>query len=205
MKQHQCQYCGKKFEMDSALKQHLDAKHMTAIAPKIEKVAAPSIQINSRKMKRYGTYFGVVAFIFLAGYGIFQFSGGVVANIGPVGSTHQHVDFKMYIHGKPVDFSKSQYQLRSQYVHFEAGDGDVIHKHATGVTLDFLFRTLRMSFNKDCIALDTGQRYCNDGTNTVKFYVNGNQSSLFEKYELHDLDKVLISYGNETPEQIKLQ
>jgi len=201
MKPYQCQYCGKKFDVDSALSQHVDAKHLTAIKPKIEETA--SKEISSRKVKRYGIYVGIIVFIALAGYGIFQFSGGVVANIGPVGSTHEHVDFKMFLLGQPFDFRS--YQLRSQYVHFEGGDGDVIHKHATGVTLDFFFKTLRMSFNKNCIVLDNGTRYCDDGTNTIKFYVNGNQSNLFEKYELHDLDKVLISYGNETPEQIQLQ
>ena len=44
-------------------------------------------------------------------------------NFGPLGSTHVHADFKVYILGNPIDFSLSKYQLKDQLTHVENDDG----------------------------------------------------------------------------------
>lgn len=53
--------------------------------------------------------------------------------------------------------------------------------------------------------LDTGEKYCSDATKTLKFFVNDEPKVDFISYEFSDLDRILISYGAETEEQIKLQ
>jgi len=129
----------------------------------------------------------------------------IPAGVGSIGSTHEHADFKVYINGNTIDFSQQKYQVASPYIHVEDGNGNLIHVHATGETIGFFFDTLGMKFNSTCFVLDTGEEFCNQDDRTLKFYVNDFTNNDFEKYLLKDLDQILISYGNETEEQIQSQ
>ena len=129
-------------------------------------------------------------------------------NFGPLGSTHIHADFKVYILGNPIDFSLSKYQLRDQLTHVENGDGDVIHMHATRINLGYFFETVGMKIDNDCITLDTGNKYCtHDNAKLRVFLKNGNSDweQLYypADYVMQDLDKILLTYGTENDEKIK--
>src|SRR3989338_8811613 len=102
----------------------------------------------------------------------------LLSGIGTLRSAHNHADVKVYINSKAVDFSERKYQLAARFIHFEEGIGDVIHIHATGLTLDHLFKSLGGDLINNCIVLE-GQSYCNNGDKTLKFYVNGQKSSEF--------------------------
>ncbi|MBI2558517.1 hypothetical protein HYW20_04295 [Candidatus Woesearchaeota archaeon] len=128
----------------------------------------------------------------------------VLSGIGALGSIHIHADVKAYIDGKSMDFSQKKYQLASSFIHFEDGIGDVVHVHATGMTLGHLFRSLGMDFNNNCIAAE-GQSYCNDADKTLKFYVNGQPDKEFDNKAIRDLDKYLVSYGSDNEAQIQKQ
>ncbi len=113
---------------------------------------------------------------------------------------HEHADFKVFLSGKAFDFTKAKYQDSktnplSAEAHLHDGNGDVTHKHRKGVTLGYFFNTLGVTFDNTCFVTDIGTKYCNDDTNTLKFYVNGKANDTFGKYEFSDLDKILISYG----------
>jgi len=128
------------------------------------------------------------------------------ANFGAVGSEHEHAAFKLFINNvEPIDFAQNQYQVKSRYIHFEANNGALVHRHATGVDIGFLFESFGMKFDNNCFTLDNGTSYCNDGDKTIKFYVNGVRNQMYDKYVLEDGDRILITYGNETPEQIDAQ
>ena len=124
--------------------------------------------------------------------------------IGPLASTHIHADAKVYINGNSVDFSQRKYQLATSFIHFEEGIGDVIHVHATGMTIGHLFKSLKGDLNNNCVVLE-GQSYCNENDKKLKFYVNGKPSNEFSNYIIHDLDKILVSYGNENDAEIQKQ
>lgn len=126
-------------------------------------------------------------------------------SFGAVGSAHEHAALKVYIHGKPVDFSQAKYQIRSNYIHFESNNGDIVHRHATLVDMGYLFETLRMKLTNDCFTTDDGTAYCNDGTNTLKFYVNNLPKGALNNHVLRDGDRILISYGSEDSAQISEQ
>jgi hypothetical protein len=147
---------------------------------------------------------GVVAGI---GYGVYSYAQNPprTATFGALGSTHEHASFRLFINNEVIDFSQPKYQVKSQYVHFENGDGNTIHKHATGVDIGFLFETLGIKLTSDCIILDTGIDYCNDGINTLKFFVNGVRNDMYNTYVLNDGDKILLSYGSETRELVDEQ
>ncbi len=136
------------------------------------------------------------------------------STIGILGSQHIHADWKVYINGKALDdtileplsmdMSKMDNSITSSFIHLDKGapapekTGDTLHMHATGMPLWIFFRSIGMDFNKNCLTMAGGQKFCNDGKNTLKFYVNGKSSSEWENYVFKDLDRILISYGEET-------
>ena len=128
----------------------------------------------------------------------------LLTGIGQLGSTHIHADVKVYINGNSIDFSQHKYQLATSFIHFEEGIGDVVHVHATGMTIGQLFKSLKGGLNNNCIVLEE-QSYCNENTNKLKFYVNRQPNNQFDNYVIHDLDKILVSYGNENDLGIQKQ
>ena len=121
---------------------------------------------------------------------------------GPLGSTHDHADIKIYILGKALDFTGRQYQVAHDAVHFENSDGDVIHTHATGITLGFMFEKHRMSIDDNCITLEGGRQYCSDGNAELKVFVKSISTGWDQIYSpadyiIQDLDKILVTYGTE--------
>ncbi len=128
----------------------------------------------------------------------------LMTGIGPLRSAHLHADVKVYINGQAIDFSQQKYQLKNSFIHFEEGIGDVIHTHATGLTIGHMLKSVGISFNNNCIVVD-GKNYCNEDGKKLKFYVNGQQYSEFDNYIIKDLDKYLISYGSENEEEIQKQ
>ncbi len=125
-----------------------------------------------------------------------------VSGIGRLGSTHIHADFKMYVSGNLIDFSSDRYQLRNKFVHLEDGNGNAIHIHTTGITLEKFFNTLGIKIDKDCILFD--KEYCSNGNNKLRYYINGGQISDIN-YLIKDNDQILISYGNYNEEELKKQ
>src|SRR3989344_6416941 len=140
------------------------------------------------------------------------------AKIGILDSQHIHADWKIYIDGKALDLYDKSHMERmrnnmpvSSFIHVDSGapapekTGDVIHMHAKGVPLWIFFKSIGMDFNKDCITLENKEKFCNDNNKKLKFFVNGKESNEFENYVFNDLDKILISYGDENQEEIKNQ
>lgn len=112
---------------------------------------------------------------------------------------HYHADFKVFINGNPINFNNPTYFVKSRFMHVEndvQGDsGEVLHMHASGVPLWLFFESIGMKFDNQCFALDTGEKYCNNSNNSLKFYVNGNPNKEFGDYVFEDNDKILVSYG----------
>ena len=123
---------------------------------------------------------------------------------------HIHADLKVFLDGKELDMNADKYmeggiEPEGKYIHFHTNDGQIVHMHKEGMKLSGLFSSIGMKFTKDCFVTDTKQEYCNSGSKTLKFYVNGEPNNGYENYVFRDLDRILISYGDETPEQLKIQ
>ncbi len=138
--------------------------------------------------------------------------GCLGTNVQPplLGDVHKHVDFKVYLNGQAHNFSQSQYmssenKTLSNFVHLHDMDGEVIHQHIAGVTLSEFFNSLKIKFNSTCLVLDTNESFCNNGENSLKFFVNGVANSAFGSYEFNDLDHILITYGNDNESVITEQ
>ncbi|MBI2207938.1 hypothetical protein HYU50_00415 [Candidatus Woesearchaeota archaeon] len=140
------------------------------------------------------------------------------STIGILESQHIHADWKIYINGEPLDLSDKSHMERmrnnqpvSSFIHVDSDapppekTGDILHMHATGVPLWIFFESVEMDFNKDCITLENKEKFCNDGNKKLKFFVNGKENNEFENYVFKDLDRILISYGNESQQELQKQ
>ena len=121
--------------------------------------------------------------------------------IGEVGSEHTHASMLFFVDGEQIDFTKDEYMLRSQHMHFENRDGTTIHKHATGVNLPLFLATLDIRLNSDCFMLDIAKEYCSDEAKKLTFIVNGEKTEDIYR-ELRDGDKILVNYGDESDEEL---
>ena len=62
------------------------------------------------------------------------------------------------------------------------------------MTVGNMFRGAGMTFTSQCLYTKEAD-FCNDEKNSLKFYVNGKQNDQFDNYKIHDMDKILVSYG----------
>ncbi len=120
---------------------------------------------------------------------------------------HEHADFSVYLDGKKFDFTPDKYQSSETNpldadAHLHDGVGSVTHKHRKGITLGYFFESIGMTFNGQCFITDDGTEYCNTTEKKLKMYVDGKTNSQFGTYEFTDLDKILITYGNESEFEI---
>lgn len=129
----------------------------------------------------------------------------------PLGEkVHEHADFAVYLNGKKFDFTQAKYQSSETNpldpeAHLHDGNGTVTHKHRQGVTLGYFFKSIGMEFTNECFTLDSKESFCSSSDRKLKFYVNGQPNNEFGKYEFTDLDRILISYGNESEAEITTQ
>jgi len=92
---------------------------------------------------------------------------------GPTGSAHEHGTIEVVIDGQRVDFSRQEYQVQADKFHFEGGNGQVWHTHATGVTLEWAMATLNIGVSEDTVVFEgTVYRHSDPGTD-VTVEVNG--------------------------------
>ena len=169
-------------------------------------------QRSSEKRRNTLIAIGVLAVIgIIVGYSVYLFATmtqtapGGPENAGPLGSEHSHAGILVKIFGDSFDFSAPAYQIKSSWIHFEGNDGTTVHKHATGVTLGYLFETLGLGLDDQCYEFQDGRSFCTNEDYSLRFYINGEQVNDIRDYEIQEDDKILISYGAETPEEIESQ
>lgn len=122
---------------------------------------------------------------------------------------HAHADFKVFLEGKEFNFNKTQFDVANKYIHLHLRnpDGDkVIHLEGMeNITLGIFFESLGVKFNASCFVLDTGESYCSNFEKRIRFFVNSKENFQFDFYEPRNLDRILITYGNLSDENIMKQ
>jgi len=164
---------------------------------------------SAEKRKNMLIAIGIFAIIVvIVGYSVYVFlnmtetAPGGPENAGALGSAHDHAGILVNIFGDSFDFSAPAYQIKSTWIHFEGRDAFTIHKHATGVTLGFLFDSLQLVLDDQCFVFQDGRSFCTNDDYVLQLYINGEKVSDIKDYEIAEDDKILIAYGAETPEEI---
>ena len=127
------------------------------------------------------------------------------AGAGLLDDEHEHASILVRIFGDKFYFSVPSYQIKSSWIHFEERDGNTIHRHATGVNLGYLFETLGIGIDAECFIFPDGRQFCTNDDYSLKYYINHKAVSDINNYVFEDQDRVLISYGSESQEQIEQQ
>ena len=180
-------------------------------AEKRESFAAKRSKQKRKSVLIAAGVLGVVAVI--VGYSAYSFVTsteaipGAPPGAGALGDEHEHISLLVRIFGDKFDFSLPAYQIKSSWIHFEGSDGNTVHRHASGVTMGYLFGTLGLDVTNDCFIFQDGREFCTNEDYSLKFYINRQpvEGNDFLSYVGHEEDRLLISYGNETPEQIEEQ
>ena len=147
----------------------------------------------------------VAALIAVTAYALSVYSSHITPNnpaYGVLGSAHVHAAFAVKLNGTKLDFSDNKYQVKSRFMHVENGDGNTLHRHATGVPVAEFFKSIKMNVTDSCFTNDNGTKYCSNGKQNLEFYVNGNKTKSIADYVFNDDDRILIEYGD-SPIQVK--
>ena len=147
----------------------------------------------------------VAALIAVTAYALSVYSSHITPNkpaYGILGSAHVHAAFAVKLNGTKLDFSDNKYQVKSRFMHVENGDGDTLHRHATGVPIAEFFRSIKMNVTDSCFTNDNGTKFCSNGKENLEFFVNGNRTKSIADYVFNDDDRILIVYGD-SPIQVK--
>lgn len=127
---------------------------------------------------------------------------GAPPGAGMLGNEHVHSSLLVRIFGDKFDFSGDAFQIKSDWIHFEARDGTTIHRHATGVTLGYMFDSLGITLDENCYQFPDGRQFCTDENYTLKYFINGDQVPSINEYVFADQDRILITYGDESEEEL---
>ena len=130
---------------------------------------------------------------------------GAPPGAGKLGGEHEHASLLVRIFNDKFDFAVPSYQIKSSWIHFEESDGTTIHRHASEVTLGYLFDSLNIGIDSECYSFPDGRQFCTNEDYSLKYYLNHQLVDDINDYVIQDDDRILITFGNETPEQIEEQ
>jgi len=170
----------------------------------------------------------LVALAILAGLYFNERGDGSASGFCPPGTPgcelrqpiHEHADFAVFIRGERLDFSDDRFvstedKELSENVHIHNPRHTVVHIHRESTTWDEFFRSLGFQLNDPSLLgvtpettflkMPDGTTYSASTTETFKFYVNGVKVDGIASYNISDLDRVLISFGSETEEEVLAQ
>ena len=144
----------------------------------------------------------------IVGYASFTFvttpvgAPGSPPGAGILGDEHEHASVLVRIFGDKFDFAATTYQIKSSWIHFEESDGNTVHRHSSGVTLNYLFESLGIGIDEDCYIFGDGRQFCTNEDYSLKYFINGDSVNSINDYVVQNDDRILISYGSETESQI---
>ena len=104
-------------------------------------------------------------------------------------------------------FTASMYHNLSNDVFIEASNPNIVRVRKKGITWDDFFKTLPMKLTRDCLTTGTGQSFCTNSNQTLKFYINGKVDSNALDRIINEGDQLLVSHGvgDDTEIQKQLQ
>ena len=170
--------------------------------------------VKRTQQKRKNTLLavGILGLIgLIVGYASFTFvttpvgAPGSPPGAGILGDEHEHASVLVRIFGDKFDFAATTYQIKSSWIHFEESDGNTVHRHSSGVTLNYLFESLGIGIDEDCYIFGDGRQFCTNEDYSLKYFINGDSVNSINDYVVQNDDRILISYGGETEEQVIAQ
>lgn len=123
---------------------------------------------------------------------------------------HWHADFALYVRGVRYDFNQERFYSGvedelSDTVHLHKPFSTVVHVHREGATWREFFTSLGFQLSDRCLTTPEGEAYCNSDRERLSFVLNGVKLDGIAFMDITDIDRVLISFGRETDEELLAQ
>ena len=113
--------------------------------------------------------------------------------------------FLIYTNGTLRIFSDPRYHNLSADIYLQSDNPNIIHVKKAGTTWDDFFKTLPMKLSNDCLTTGTGQTFCSNTNQQLKFYINEILAPNALDMVINDGDRLLVSFGDENEEEINNQ
>ncbi len=81
----------------------------------------------------------------------------------------------------------------------------VVHVHREGTTWREFFHSLGFELTDQCLTTPEGDTYCTTETKRLSFIVNGVRGDGLAFQDITDIDRALISFGDESDEELRQQ
>lgn len=118
--------------------------------------------------------------------------------------TDAKASFVIFTNGTLRIFSDPRYHNLSTDIYLQSDNPNIVHVKKAEVTWDDFFKTLPMKLSYDCITTGTGQTFCSNANQKLKFYINGKLEPNALDMVIKNGDQLLVSYGNENEEEINI-
>lgn len=127
---------------------------------------------------------------------------------------HFHANFAIYINDERIDFSDDTYMedvagcsitwllVAKDRAHLHENNGETIHIHHDWVTWGHFFANVNYTFSESFIASDEWKVYVNSWERKLSFILNGEEVLNPYNRIINSKDRLLISYGEESNEDI---
>ena len=102
--------------------------------------------------------------------------------------------FEIYTLGTKRIFTASMYHNLSEDVFINSSDPNVVQVKTAGVTWNDFFQTLPFELTKDCLTTGTGQKFCSNEKQSLKFYLNESEDGNVLDKEILPNDFLRVAY-----------
>ncbi len=113
--------------------------------------------------------------------------------------------FLVVTNGLSRDFSASRYHNLSQSVYITSQNPQIVHVQKPNITWQDFFSTLPMGLSSSCLTTGTGQNFCDEQGGSLRFFLNGNEAPRALEAVIQPNDKLLVTFGNASDNEIQLQ
>lgn len=104
--------------------------------------------------------------------------------------------FEITTNGTKRTFTQSMYHNQSEDVFIENSQPNTVYVKKSGTTWNDFFKTLPFSLTNDCLTTGTGQTFCTNATQTLRFFINGTENPNALDEIIKPDDKLEIVYEN---------
>lgn len=132
----------------------------------------------------------------------------------PEEHVHYHANWAVFVDGERLDLTGIRYmedvfqcmadasqQRPEDRVHMHENDHDVVHVHASGATWGHLLANLGFGIGDDYLETERA-RYATEAERSLEFILNGSPVASIRNLPIGDQDRLLISYGPESAEEV---
>lgn len=195
-----CDYCDDEFEDEAAYLDHLESAHYDDL-DRIDRRRVDERDEDSGFDRSMLAAVAIVGLLVVGGgaYAMLTMSQSagdvqlpeVEQRPTGLGEVHSHGTIVVTVDGHTFDFSQGEYQLQSDYFHFEGGQGEQFHVHARGVTLQYALNTLDIGVTADRVVWEDQEYERDDPDTEIAITVNGDPVDP-ATYVLQDGDDVEV-------------